>query len=163
VSEIKFNKFYPLEKERMSKYFSEKALVEKWQAPSGMTLRLPKYEARAGGNYRYEHTSKDGVYVCEGSFKEFKPGERIVQFDKFIRGPKGDNLFENLETSVDFVAKTGGTELRIRQAGFKNEEQANMCQEGWEQSLDLLSELVNKEVGMRSGKPAPGSERELRT
>lgn len=163
MSEIKFNKFFPLEKERLFDYFAKKDIVEKWQAPTGMTLKLPKYEARAGGNYRYEHSSKDGLYICEGNFKEFESGKRIVQFDKFIRGPKGDTLFENLETTVDFEVKPGGTELRIRQSGFVNEEQAHMCQEGWEQSLELLTELVNKEVGIQRGKAVPGSERELRT
>lgn len=163
MRDVKFNKFFPLEKERIFNYFAKKDLVEKWQAPSGMTLKLPKFEAREGGAYRYEHTSKDGLYVCEGNFKEFKPGERIVQFDKFIRDPKGDTILENLETTVDFQAKTGGTEVRIRQSGFTNDEQYQMCQEGWDKSFELLTDLVNKEAGIQRGKGGRGAERELRT
>lgn len=162
MNDINLTKFFPIEKERLFNYFADKNLVEKWQVPPDMTLKLPKFEAREGGAYRYEHTSKDGLYVCEGNFREFKPGERIVQFDKFIRDPKGNNVFENLQTTVDFESKAGGTEMRIRQSGFKNEEQSQMCRDGWDRSFELLTELVNQEVGMQKGKSAPGGEREIR-
>lgn len=162
MSEINFNKFFPVPKERLFNYFAKRDLVERWQAPNGMTLKLPKFEARAGGTYRYEHTSKDGVYTCEGSFKEFNPGERIVQFDEFIRDPKGNTLSENMETIIDFQEKPGGTEVRLKSSGFANEEQTQMCQEGWEQCFEQLADLVTKDSGTQRGKVAPGT-RELRT
>lgn len=163
MRDINLNKFFPVDKDKLFKYFSQKDLVEKWQAPTGMTLKLPQFEARAGGSYRYEHTGQDGLYVCEGNFKEFVPGERIIQFDRFIRDPKGKNIFENLQTTIDFQEKAGGTEVRIRQTGFTTDEQAKMCQDGWDQSFELLSQLVMPEAGIPRGRQASGGEREIRS
>lgn len=106
-----------------------------------MTLRLPIFEAKTGGKYRYEHSAKNGTYVAEGYFKEFN-SKNIVQTDLTVRTPDGTIAFENLECSISFIPKADGTEVQILQSGFTNQSDASDCEKGWEQSLNHLDALL---------------------
>ncbi|MGZ3658246.1 MAG: SRPBCC family protein [Bdellovibrionota bacterium] len=139
--QARVTKSFPIPQQKLFTYFADKSLVERWSYPEGMKLRLPLFEARAGGKYRYEHTSKDGTYVAEGYFKTFGP-ENIVQTDLTVKGPDGTVLFENLECQITFIPTANGTEAEILQKGFKNKKDADDCKNGWQQSLAHLETLI---------------------
>jgi uncharacterized protein YndB with AHSA1/START domain len=56
-------KFFPLDSESLFKFFSQPELLEKWSAPDGMTLKLPVFDFKVGGKYKYIHSSSNGEGV----------------------------------------------------------------------------------------------------
>lgn len=158
---VDIRRFFPMDSERLFDYFMKPELQEKWAAPSGMTLKLPTFDARPGGAYRYEHTGAEGKYVCEGTFQEIIPQEKIVQLDHFVKNPRGETMYENLESSIEFEPKFGGTEVHIHQSGFDKQEDADGCFEGWTQCLDKLSQFVNQETGFGASGSTPENEQDI--
>lgn len=151
ANEVNMTKFFPVDSNNLFKYFVQPNLLEQWCYPEGMSLKVPEFDAKANGRYRYEHTAKEGRYVCSGYIKELIPGKKLVQFDEVIKGPDGKKLWENLENGIELIPKPGGTEVRVYQRGFENEEGALECEQGWRQSLDHLSDLVGRESGFQQG------------
>jgi uncharacterized protein YndB with AHSA1/START domain len=150
---VELKKSFPLSKQELFRYFTDKSLVEKWSAPDGMTLNVPILEARPGGKYRYEHSSKDGRYVCDGHYVEVSP-DRIVQIDDKIVGPDGKVLSENLECTVTLTEKGDDTEVQIVHTGFKSDEEADGCRQGWQQCLARLDQLLKGDKDELLAKPA---------
>lgn len=141
---LHLKEFFPKDRRDVFNYWIQPKLLEKWSAPEGMTLRVPEFDAKKGGRYRYEHESKDGKYVCEGFMKEFIPGEKLVLVDKFVKDPKGQTIFENLECVINFRSVNGGTEVDITQSGFPDEKSLMECQHGWRDCLGKLSQLLGR-------------------
>lgn len=150
-NEVNITKFFPVDNDTLFNYFVQPDLIEQWAYPEGMSLKVPEFDARVNGRYRYEHTAKEGRYVCTGYIKELIPGKKLVQFDEAIKGPDGKKLYENLEGGIEFFPKASGTEVHVYQRGFENEEGALECEQGWSQSLDHLSNLVGRESGFQRG------------
>jgi uncharacterized protein YndB with AHSA1/START domain len=148
--EVKITKFIPLDNESLFNYFMTAELLEQWAYPDGMSLTIPQFEAKEGGHYIYEHTAENGVYICTGYIKELIPHEKLVQHDSSIKGPNGKILFENLENTIVLEPKFGGTEVTISQKGFMTPEGVKECEEGWTQSLDHLSRLVDRRISSES-------------
>ncbi len=148
MNEVKLSRFLNADKYEVFKYFTRQEFIEQWSAPEGMTLRVPKFEARLGGSYRYEHTGKDGKYICDGYLTEFIPNEKLVMRDT-VKGPDGNLLFENLESVIEFRGVGAGTEVNVIQRGFNDEASAHECQVSWSQCLDTLQGLVEKTSGPR--------------
>lgn len=134
--------------EEVFRYFLEPRLIEKWSAPEGMTLKMPFFEAKIGGRYRYEHTNKEGTYICEGHLEEIIPGKKITMIDEWIKDPSGKTIMENLPCEVTFKSGNGETEISVTQFDFKDEEMRSMCEQGWNQSFDKLQQIFReKEEG----------------
>jgi uncharacterized protein YndB with AHSA1/START domain/predicted enzyme related to lactoylglutathione lyase len=136
-------RFFAVTREKLFNFFTDKNLIEKWAYPDGMILRVPKFEARTDGEYRFEHTNKEGVWVCTGSVKEFIPNQKLVQEDT-VRGPDGKLMFEKLEAITEFKDVRDGTEVSITQRGFENQDDLDGCKIGWEQSLKHLGTLLQQ-------------------
>lgn len=135
--------FIPGSVREVFRFWTEPALLEQWSAPEEMKLKIPAMENRAGGQYRFEHTGNEGVYVCEGVFVEYKPEEKLVQRET-VRGPDGKILFEDLECIVTFNEKNDGTEVSIVQRGFNSREARDMCDVGWDQCLEKLNKFFGE-------------------
>lgn len=141
--EFTVTKFLPEEVPEVFKYFSEAKLLQKWASPEGMTLRVPQFEARTNGRYRYEHTHGEGTYVCEGRVQEFVPNRKILQIDKFIKNPEGKVIQENISSLIYFESQARGTNIAITSSGFKDEKSKDECERGWNECLDKLLNLLS--------------------
>lgn len=72
----------------------DRRALEDWLAPSGMTGRFERFDARPGGSYRLVLTYVDATEargkatgstdVVEGRFVEVVPGTRVVQAVEFV-------------------------------------------------------------------------------
>ena len=138
---MQITKFIPAPREVVFSAFTDPGKLEKWCYPEGFTLTIPKYEARGGGNYRYLHQGPDGLYNCVGHFQEFILDERLA-FTESVTDPHGKVIFDNLTGSVSFRDRAQGTDITITQEGFKNEEDAQMCEEGLVFSLTNLTNYL---------------------
>ena len=140
---VQLNRFFPMDRFELFDFFVTPSLLELWAYPDKMSLRVPFFESRVGGNYRYEHQSENGLFVCTGVIKEFITGEKLIQHDYEGTDPQGKKIFSDLECIIKFRSKLGGTEMSLLQIGFKNEATAKDCESGWTQCLNHLQNLIN--------------------
>jgi hypothetical protein len=71
-----------------------------------------------------------------------KPNEKLRYVDKF----DDPNLPGEMHVTVTFRKVIGGTELKITQEGIPEAIPVEMCYLGWQQSLTLLTQLVEPEI-----------------
>lgn len=147
--ELKVTQFLAAPVENVFRYFVEPQLIEKWSAPDGMTLKIPYYEAKDGGKYRYEHTSKEGLFTCEGQVEKIIPNKLLSVTDKWIKDPDGKIIMENLPCEIVFTNFGNNCEVEVVQRGFQSEEMRNMCEEGWSQSFKKLQSLFPNQYDSR--------------
>ena len=73
---------------------------------------------------------------------ELKPNERIRYTDKF----DDPNLPGEMQTTITLNKVSCGTELNIVQEGVPGVIPAEACYLGWQESLTLLTKLVEAEI-----------------
>ena len=77
-----------------------------------------------------------------GQFLELVPNERLVYSDRFDEpGPPGE-----MRTTVRLKKVTVGTEVDILQEGIPEIIPVDACYLGWQESLALLTKLVETEI-----------------
>lgn len=148
---MQITKFIPAPREVVFQAFTDPRKLEQWCYPEGFTLTIPKFEGRAGGHYRYLHQGPDGLYNCVGQFQEFIQDEHLA-FTETVTDPNEKVIFDKLKGAVSFRDRAAGTDITITQEGFKNEEEALLCEEGWVSSLTNLTNILSQTFE----KPAAG-------
>lgn len=130
--------------ERVYRAFLDPGALVKWLPPHGFTGQVHKMEARVGGRYRMSFTnfSLGRSHAFGGEYLELVPGERIVHTDRFdAPGPSGE-----MKTTITFKAVFCGTELQVVQEGVPAVIPPEACYLGWQESLQLLAQLVEPEI-----------------
>jgi uncharacterized protein YndB with AHSA1/START domain len=119
--------------------------MAKWLPPNGFTGKVHALEARVGGSHRMSFTnfSTGEIHSFGGTYLELVPHERIRYTDKF----DDPNLPGEIHVTVTLREVACGTELNIVQEGVPEMIPAEMCYLGWQESLILLAQLVEAEVG----------------
>lgn len=148
MKKFSIKKFFAIHVEELYKYFMDSHLLEKWAYPDGMSLKITKFHPEVNSKYRYEHSGKDGLYVCEGHFEEIVPERRIIQLDEFVRGPNAKVIYNNLRCVIEFNENIDGTEVTVTQSGFESDRGLEASRVGWTQCLDRLFDLVEREIGI---------------
>lgn len=77
-----------------------------------------------------------------GTYVELVPGERIRYTDKF----EDANLPGEMSVTVTFRSVICGTEVTIEQQGVPDAIPPEFCYLGWQESLTLLTQLVEPEI-----------------
>jgi uncharacterized protein YndB with AHSA1/START domain len=126
-----------------------------WWGPRGFSAPVIRIDFREGGRYLYCMRSPEGEdYWSTGTYREIVPYERIVATDSFADengnivpashyGMSGDWPLELL-TTLTFEELDGRTRITLRHTGLPSGEQAEMAEEGWNQSLDKLARLLEE-------------------
>ncbi len=130
--------------ERVYRAFLDADALVKWIPPHGFTAKVHALDARVGGNYRMSFTnfSAGQTHSFGGTYLELVPNERIVHTDVF----DDPNMPGELMVTITFKSVTGGTELNIVQAGVPDVIPPEMCYLGWQDSLSLLTLLVEPTI-----------------
>ncbi len=166
MNQVEVSRTLPLSREKLYPYFIRSALVQQWANPEGMTLSVPYMDAKLGGRYRYEHTSKDGTYAAEGHFEELSPS-RIVQLDEWIKGPDGQLMSEKIRNVITLDDRGDTTDVKVTASGFGDQKMADDCRSGWAQCFDHLEVLLVRASNLgkitprknaRSRPPAPSEQ-----
>jgi uncharacterized protein YndB with AHSA1/START domain len=129
-------------------------LVMRWWGPKGFTAPSCRISLRIGGSYLYcMRSSSDGKDIWStGFYREIVPLERIVAPDSFADekgnivpatyyGMSPDFPLEMLLT-VLFEESQRRTKLTLRHAGIPAGKDMRDAQEGWNQSLDKLAQVL---------------------
>jgi uncharacterized protein YndB with AHSA1/START domain len=130
--------------ERVFRAFTNPEAMVKWLPPHGFTGKVHHMDARTGGEYKMSFTNftTKQVQSFGGKYIEVKPSELLKYIDKF----DDPNLSGEMQITITFREVICGTELKITQAGIPDAIPAEMCYLGWQQSLNLLTQLVEPEI-----------------
>lgn len=132
-------------RERVYQAFLDPDAMAKWLPPHGFTGHVHHLEARVGGSFRMSFSTLDRKWTqfFGGTYLELEPYERIVHTDKFETDDPA--MKGEMKLTVTFKDVPGGTEVQIVHEGIP-EPAASGAPEGWKQSLDNLSRLVEAEL-----------------
>jgi len=130
--------------ERVYRAFLDPDAMAKWLPPHGFTCKVHHLDAKVGGSYRMSFTnfSSGQSHSFGGTYLELVPGERLVHTDVF----DDPNLPGEMRVTVTFKAVFCGTELNVVQEGIPAVIPAEACYLGWQESLTLLTQLIEAEI-----------------
>jgi uncharacterized protein YndB with AHSA1/START domain len=111
---------------------------------NGFTGEVHQMEAKVGGGYKISFTNftTGKSHSFGGSSVELTPHERIRYMDKF----DDPNLPGEMPVTITLKKISCGTELNIVQEGGNDVIPAEACYLGWQESLVLLTKLVEAEI-----------------
>ena len=130
--------------EKLYRAFLDADAMVKWLPPHGFTGKIHHADARVGGTYKMSFTNftTGNGHAFGGVYLELVPGERLRYTDKF----EDPNMPGEMQTTVTLKKVMVGTELTIEQTGVPAAIPAEACYLGWQESLNLLAQLVEPEI-----------------
>jgi uncharacterized protein YndB with AHSA1/START domain len=130
--------------ERIYRAFLDPDAMAKFLPPHGFTGRVLEMDAKVGGIYRMQFTNlaNGQTHAFGGKYLELVPNERIVNTDIF----DDPNLPGQMITTITLKAVFCGTELTAVQQGIPAMIPVEACYLGWQQTMQLLAQLVEAEV-----------------
>ncbi len=144
TSTVRLHRVLKASPERIYRAILDPAANAKWLPPHGFTCTVHHLEARVGGTFRMSFTnfSTGAVISFGGTYLELKPGERIVASDVF----EDANLPGEMRTTYTLKKVSVGTEVNIVQENIPEAIPVEGCYLGWQESLELLTKLVEAEI-----------------
>jgi uncharacterized protein YndB with AHSA1/START domain len=141
---VRFHRVLKATPEKVYKAFLDADAMAKWLPPHGFTCKVHHLDAKVGGSYKMSFTnfSTGKSHSFGGTYLELVPSERISYSDKF----DDPNLPGEMNTTVSLKKVFCGTELEIVQNGIPDVIPAAACYLGWQESLTLLTLLVEAEI-----------------
>lgn len=130
--------------ERIYRAFLSAEAMAKWLPPNGFTCKVHEMDAKVGGAYRMSFTNftTGKTQSFGGTYLELVPNERLRYTDKF----DDPNLPGEMRTTVTLKKVSCGTELDVVQEGVPGVIPPEACYLGWQESLVLLTKLVEAEI-----------------
>ena len=130
--------------ERIYRAFLDAEAMVKWLPPNGFTGKVHQLDAKVGGSYKMSFTnfSSGQSHSFGGEFLELVPNERIRHTDQF----DDPNLPGQMTTTITLKPVFCGTEVSIIQEGIPEVIPPEACYLGWQESLMLLTKLVEAEI-----------------
>ena len=143
-STIRLHRVLRAKPERVYRAFIDPDAMAKWLPPHGFTGKVHSMDARVGGSYKMSFTnfSSGSSHSFGGEFLELVPHERIRYTDRF----DDPNLPGEMQTTVTLKQVSCGVELNVVQEGIPDVIPAEACYLGWQESLTLLTLLVEPEI-----------------
>jgi uncharacterized protein YndB with AHSA1/START domain len=130
--------------EKVYKAFLDAAAMCKWLPPNGFTGTIHHLEPKVGGTFKMSFTNfgNGQSHSFGGEYLELVPGELLRYTDKF----DDPNLPGEIQVTVTLKKVLCGTELNVVQEGIPDVIPPEMCYLGWQESLILLTKLVEAEI-----------------
>ncbi len=141
---VRFHRVLRAKPERVYRAFIDPDAMSKWLPPHGFTGRVHHMDATVGGGYKMSFTnfSSGKSHSFGGTYLELRPGELLRYTDQF----DDLNLPGQMITTVRLKEVFCGTEVDITQEGIPSMIPAEACCLGWQESLALLTLLVEAEI-----------------
>jgi uncharacterized protein YndB with AHSA1/START domain len=141
---VTLHRVIPAKAERIYRAFITPDAMCKWLPPHGFTGHMHEMDARVGGKYKMSFTNfnSGGTHSFGGEYLEMKPGELLRYANRF----DDPNLPGTMNVTVKLRATPFGTEVNIVQEGIPDVIPVEACYLGWQESLELLTQLVVPEI-----------------
>ena len=130
--------------ERVYRAFLDPDAMAKWLPPHGFTGHVHHLDARVGGSYRMSFTNftTGQTHAFGGEYLELVANERLCYSDRF-----DDPAWPGeMKTTITCKAVFCGTELQVVQEGIPSVIPAEACYMGWQESLQLLAQLIEPDI-----------------
>ncbi len=130
--------------EKVYRAFLDADALPKWLPPHGFTCKVHQIDAKVGGRFKMTFTNFTTAkgHSFGGKYLELVPNERIRYSDTF----DNPNLPGEMQTTITLKKVFCGTDLNVVQEGIPAAIPAEMCYLGWQESLMLLTQLVEPEI-----------------
>lgn len=130
--------------DRVYRAFLNAEAMAKWLPPHGFTGKVHQMDAEVGGSYRMSFTNftSGNSHAFGGKYLELVPNECLRYTATFDDA----NLPGEMQTTVTLVKVSCGTELSVVQEGIPAFIPLEGCYLGWQESLTLLTQLVEPEI-----------------
>jgi uncharacterized protein YndB with AHSA1/START domain len=144
ASTIRLHRVLRASPEKVYRAFLDGDAMVKWLPPNGFTAKVHHLDGKVGGTYKMSFTnfSTGKSHSFGGEYLELVPHERLRYTDRF----DDQNLPGEMQTTVTLKKVSCGTELNIVQEGVPEIIPAEACYVGWQESLKLLTKLVEPEI-----------------
>ena len=141
---IKLHRVLRAKPERVYRAFIDAGAMCKWLPPNGFTGQVHHLDPKVGGSYKMSFTNftTGKSHSFGGEFLELKEYERIRYTDRF----DDPNMPGEIQTTITLKEVFVGTDLNIVQEGVPAVIPAEACYLGWQESLILLTKLVEAEI-----------------
>jgi uncharacterized protein YndB with AHSA1/START domain len=128
-------------RELVMRAYTEPDLVKQWLGPRNYEMRIDRWDARAGGEYRYIHTDGKEEYAFHGVFHSYDADSMIQTFE--FEGAPGH---VSLDTQVLEDLGNGRTRVKGHSVFMSVEDRDAMVEAGMsmgiEEGFDRLDELL---------------------
>jgi uncharacterized protein YndB with AHSA1/START domain len=143
-STVRLHRVLRASPDRVYRAFLDPDAMVKWLPPHGFTGKVHHMDARAGGGYRMSFTNfgTGKSHAFGGKYEELKPNELIRYTDQF----DDPNLPGEMQVTIALRPVMCGTDLSIVQEGIPPAIPVEFCYLGWQESLTLLSQLVEPDI-----------------
>lgn len=130
--------------ERLYKAFTDPDAMAKWLPPHGFTCKVHHMDVKVGGGFKMSFTNftTGKSHSFGGTYLELEPGQRLRYTDVF----DDPNLPGEMVTTVTLSKVFCGTDLKVVQEGIPDVIPVEACYLGWQESLTLLTQLVEPEI-----------------
>ena len=130
--------------DRIYRAFLDPAALAKWLPPHGFTNTVHHLDPKVGGTFRMSFTNftTGQTHSFGGTYTELVPHERIRHTDTF----DDPNLPGQMLVTITLKKVLVGTEVNITQEGIPDVIPPEACYLGWQESLTLLTQLVEPEI-----------------
>src|SRR5919204_2943446 len=141
---VRFHRVLRAAPEKVYRAFLDADAMAKWLPPNGFTGKVHQLDAKVGGTYKMSFTnfSTGHSHSFGGKFLELVANERIRHTDAF----DDPNLPGEMQTTISLKEVSCGTQLNVVQEGIPSAIPAEMCYLGWQESLTLLTRLIEPEI-----------------
>ena len=141
---VRFHRVLKAPPERVYRAFTTPEAMAKWIPPHGFTCTVHHMEPRVGGTFKMSFTNftTQQSHSFGGEYLELVPNELLRYTDKFDE----PNLPGVMQVTILLKPVSCGTDLSIVQEGIPDVIPVEMCYLGWQESLALLTMLVEPEI-----------------
>jgi len=141
---VKLHRVLRAPAERVYRAFLDPDALAKWLPPHGFTGKVHEMDARVGGGYSMSFTNltTGNSHSFRTTYTELTPNESIRHTDRFdAPGPAGE-----MQVTISLRPVSCGCELSVLQEGIPAVIPEEMCYLGWQESIVLLTQLVEPEI-----------------
>ena len=141
---VQFHRVLRATPERVYRAFLDPDAMVKWLPPHGFTGEVHHMDPRVGGTYKMSFTNftSGKSHSFGGEYLELVPHELLRWTDKF----DDPNLPGVMTVTVRLKKVSVGTEVNIVQEGLPDVIPPEACHLGWQESLTLLTYLVEAAI-----------------
>jgi uncharacterized protein YndB with AHSA1/START domain len=141
---VRFHRVLRSKPERVYRAFTDAAAFTKWLPPHGFTCQVHELDAKVGGSYRmsFINFSTGNGHSFGGKYLELVPDQRVRYNARF----DDPNLPGEMITTITITPVSVGVEVNIVQEGLPDAIPVEACYLGWQESLELLTRLVEPEI-----------------
>ena len=137
---VKFHRVFKTTPEKLYKAFLDADAMCKWLPPHGFTGKVHSMDAKVGGGCHMSFTNfgTGKSHSFRSKYLELVPGKKLRYSDAF----DDKNLPGTMMVTVTLRPVACGTEIDIVQEGIPSAIPVEFCYLGWQESLELLANLV---------------------